>query len=291
MNSMTGFGKAEASSKSNTFTVEISSVNSRYLEISVRMPRQISSLEHKIRELINGQLNRGKVFIHIGFSESEESPSKSFINEKAVSAINKQLNKIKKAHKISGEITISDFLVFSEVTRPNDNSCDEEALWKELTKVVSKALQGLIKMRQKEGAAMSRDMKKRLILIKKINDEVVKNSSLVVDKYRAKLETKVGEMIKNVEIDKARLEQEVAFYSDRCDISEECTRLYSHIKQYQDNLKLNEPVGKRLNFVLQEMNREANTIASKANEISITSAVITLKEEIEKLREMIQNVE
>jgi uncharacterized protein (TIGR00255 family) len=291
MNSMTGFGKAESSSKSGTFTVEISSVNSRYLEISVRMPRQISALEHKVRELINGHLNRGKVFIHIGFSESEDSPSKSFINEKAVQVINKQLNKIKKDLKIGGEVTISDLLVFSDVTRPNDNGCDEKAIWTELEKIISKALDGLIKMRRKEGAAMARDMKMRLTLINKINNEIVKNSSLVVGKYREKLESRVGEMIKNVEIDKTRLEQEIAFFADRCDISEECTRLFSHIKQYQDDLKLSEPVGKRLNFVLQEMNREANTIASKANEITITSSTITLKEEIEKLREMIQNVE
>jgi len=291
MNSMTGFGKAEAISKSSNFSVEISSVNSRYLEISVRMPRQISALEHKIRELINGHLNRGKVFIHIGYAESEDSLSKSFINEKAVSAINKQLNKIKKEHKIGGEITMSDFLVFSEVTRPTDNSCDEKKIWKELQSVVSVALDGLLKMRQKEGAAMARDMKKRLTLIKKINNDIVKNSSLVVAKYRTKLETKVNEMLKNVEVDQSRLEQEVAFYADRCDISEECTRLFSHIQQYQDDIKLSEPVGKRLNFVLQEMNREANTISSKANEIKITSAAISLKEEIEKLREMIQNVE
>ncbi|MFH2050822.1 MAG: YicC/YloC family endoribonuclease [bacterium] len=291
MNSMTGFGKAEAVSNSGTFSVEISSVNSRYLEISVRMPRHISALEHKVRELINGQLNRGKIFIYIGFTESEELPSKSFINEKTLIAVNKQLNKIKKDLKIGGEITISDLLVFPDITRPNDNGCDEKAMWSDLEKIISKGLEGLIKMRQKEGAAMARDMKKRLTLINKINNDIVKNASLVVAQCREKLKNRINDMIQNVEVDQARLEQEIAFIADRCDISEECTRLFSHIKQFQDDLQLNEPVGKRLNFVLQEMNREANTIASKSNEISITSATITLKEEIEKLREMIQNVE
>lgn len=291
MNSMTGFGKAEAVSKSGTFSVEISSVNSRYLEILVRMPRHISALEHKVRELINGRLNRGKVFIYIGFTESEKLPSKSFINGKIMGAVNKQLIKIKKDLKIGGEITISDLLVFSDVTRPMENGCDEKAMWSDLEKIISMGLEGLIKMRQKEGAAMARDMKKRLTLINKINNDIVKNASLVVDQYREKLASRISDLIQNVEIDQARLEQEVALIADRCDISEECTRLFSHIKQFQDDLLLNEPVGKRLNFVLQEMNREANTIASKSNDISITSATITLKEEIEKLREMIQNVE
>jgi len=288
---MTGFGKAELTTKQGTFTVEISSVNNRYLEISARLPRQFSALEHRVRELIGNRLSRGKIFTFIGFSESENSPNKYYINSKAMMSLSHQLQQISRDLKLSGGVTISDLLVFPEVTRNEENVYDDDETWSLMEKAVSKALDNLLKMRKKEGAAMSRDMKKRLASIKKINKEIKKEASLVVERYREKIQTRLAELVSSDHLDTGRLEQEIAIMADRADISEDCMRLSSHISQYQADLTGDKPVGKRLNFILQEMNREANTIASKAGETKITSAVISLKEEIEKLREMVQNVE
>ena len=291
MNSMTGFGKAELVTKQGTFTVEISSVNNRYLEVSARLPRQFSALEYRVRELIGEHLNRGKVFAFIGFTESEQSPNKYYINKNAMISLSRQLQQISKELNLSGGVTISDLLVFPEVTRLDDAIYDEKAIWESMEKAVTKALKGLLKMRQKEGAAMARDMKKRLATIKKLNQAIKKDAKLVVDRYRERLHTRLEELLSSAQLDPGRLEQEITILADRSDISEECTRLSSHINQYQADLTGKQAVGKRLNFILQEMHREANTIASKASESSITSAVISLKEEIEKLREMVQNVE
>ncbi|MEA2030225.1 MAG: YicC/YloC family endoribonuclease [candidate division Zixibacteria bacterium] len=292
MNSMTGFGKSQVTTKYGTFTVEISSVNSRFLEVSVHISRQFSALEHRVRELIKNHLNRGKVSVFAGFSESENSPSKSYINEKAIAKINRHLQSIQKDLNLAGDITISDLLMFPDVTTTWNNVIDEDEIWPTVEKGISKAIKGLLQMRRKEGAAMARDMKQRLKNIKQTNGRIVSEASRVVEKYRVRLRERMQGILDNgIGENNGRLEQEIALFADRCDITEECTRLFSHIDQYMNILRLKEPVGKRINFLLQEMNREANTIASKASEIKITEDAISLKEEMEKLREMVQNVE
>jgi len=292
MNSMTGFGKAQVTTKYGTFTVEISSVNSRFLEVSVHISRQFSALEHRVREFVNSNLNRGKVSVFAGFSESENSPNKRYINEKAMTEMSHQLQSIQKDLNLTGDITISDLLMFPDVTTSWNNVIDSDEIWPTVEKSVSRALRELIQMRRKEGAAMARDMKQRLKNIKQTNGRIVLEAEQVVEKYRVRLRERMQKMLDNgIGEHNGRLEQEIALFADRCDITEECTRLFSHIDQYKNILRLKEPVGKRLNFLLQEMNREANTIASKASEIKITEGAISLKEEMEKLREMVQNIE
>ncbi len=291
MNSMTGFGKAELTTKSGAFNVEISSVNNRFLEVSVRLPRQFSALEYRVRELVTSRLNRGKVFVFVGYNESDTSPGKYCINKKAIAAIAHGLREIREDLKIEGDIELGDLLVFQDVTRFDDADFDEKEIWHALEKVVTKALRGLLVMRRKEGAAMARDMRQRLKAIKQLNHYIEKCAPQLVDRYRERLKSRLAEMELSSAADPGRLEQEVAIIAERAEIAEECTRLYSHIAQYQNDLGQSEPVGKRLNFILQEMNREANTIASKASDNEITKSVISLKEEIEKLREMVQNIE
>ena len=291
MNSMTGFGKAQVKGKLGVFTVEISSVNSRFLEVSIRVPRQFSALEHKVRELVSKNLDRGKVFVFAGFAETDDSPSKSYVNERAMIAVSGRLQALRKKLKLAGDVTISDLLQFPDVTHPENDVVDEKAIWSLLEKAVKGALKELAGMRRKEGAAMAKDMKQRLKIIGQANRMISTEAPKIVDKYRTRLYERVQDLLDNGTGDAGRVEQEIALFADRCDITEECTRLNSHIDQYEGILREKKPMGKRLNFLLQEMNREANTMASKATETHITTAVISLKEEMEKLREMVQNVE
>ncbi len=288
---MTGFGKAELESPLGNFSVEVSSVNNRFLESSIRLPRQFSALEHRIRELIGTQVSRGKIYVYVSFTESDELPEKFAINEKAAKAYATQLHDLHKKLKLGGEVTVSDLLVFPEVAKADDISFDDDVIWKHLSRVVQEALKALVRMRAKEGKEMARDMSQRLKEIKKLTKKVDQEAGQTVERYRERLRSRIDEIREEIEIDPGRLEQEVALQADRSDITEECTRMDSHIKQYEADLKSGKPVGKRLNFILQEMNREANTIASKCTEAAITRAVISLKEEIEKLRELVQNVE
>jgi len=272
-------------------TVEVSSVNSRFLEVSVRVPRQLSALEHRVRDFFNGSLDRGKVFVFVGFAESENSPGKNYVNEKAMIEISHCLRDLSRKLKLAGDVTISDLLQFQDVTRADNDIVDEKLIWPVLEKALRGALKGLLTMRRKEGAAMAKDMKQRLKTISQANRKISAEAPKIVDKYRTRLYERVQGLLDNGNGDAGRLEQEITMFADRCDITEECIRLSSHINQYEGILRKNKPIGKQLNFLLQEMNREANTMASKATETTITTAVITLKEEMEKLREMVQNVE
>jgi len=291
MNSMTGFGKAETHTKAGDFTVEISSVNSRFLEVSARLPRQFSLLEHRLRELVNSRLNRGKVTVFVGFEQPENAPGKYQLSENAVRAYHQQLVAIKKTLKLSGEIGLSDLLALPDIVQPEEATADDDLIWSGLRKAADKALGDLVRMRRREGTAMAQDMKQRLNVIAGLIKEIIADSSLVVEKYRQRLTSRIGELVEPSAYDPGRLEQEIAVFAEKSDISEECTRLSSHLSQYKRSLGVGEPVGKRLNFILQEINREVNTIASKCPETKITTAVIALKEEIEKLRELVQNVE
>ena len=291
MNSMTGFGKAESTVKVGKFTVEISSVNNRFLEISARLPRQYSLLEHRFRELVSAKLTRGKILVYVGFEKSETAPGKFLIDKKAAKSYLQQLALMRKEFQLEGEIAVRDLLMLPDIAQPVPEALDENLVWRGIRKATQKALAELISMRRREGLAMARDMKQRLKVTAKLIKKIAKDSSHSVEKYCQKLAARIEELLHSTAIDPGRLEQEVAFFAERSDISEECMRFLSHIDQYRSSLELKEPVGKKLNFILQEMNREANTIGSKSSEAKITSAVIALKEEIEKLRELAQNVE
>ncbi|MEK7774299.1 MAG: YicC/YloC family endoribonuclease [Candidatus Zixiibacteriota bacterium] len=290
MNSMTGFGKAEIRSKLGNFLVEVSSVNNRYLEVSTRLPRQFMVFESRIKEYLNEQVERGKLSIYVGFEVSADSAAGYTINKEAARAYHRQLMSLKKELKLEGGIEIEDLLQFPAVIEAGRETYDDDALWAVLKKALTKAVEGLLAMRTKEGAAMAKDMDKRLHHMEKCVEQVEKNAVLGVSKYRDRLQKQVEDLLARP-MDAGRLEMEVAMLAEKTDISEECTRFHSHLAQYWQALKSKDTIGKRLNFILQEMNREANTMSSKTTELDITKAVISLKEEIEKLREMAQNVE
>ena len=291
MNSMTGFGKAEQSSKIGKFVVEISSVNNRYLEISPRLPRGFFSLESKIRELVTAKVNRGKINIFINFEEHVDETGKVLINKSVTKAVYNQLSKLQKELKIPGQVTINDMLLIPDVIKPEISPMDEKLLWKNLEAVLSQSLHALVEMRKKEGAAISKDMKKRIVILDKGMKEIEKLAIKSVGNYRDKLTQKVQELLADTTKDSIRIEEEIAIIAERTDITEECTRFHSHLNQYKSTIAEKHPIGKKLNFILQELNREANTIASKCSDIDISTKVITIKEEIEKLREQVQNIE
>ncbi len=291
MNSMTGFGKAELKTKSGRFTVEISSVNNRFLEISQRLPRQFFTLEPKIRDLISSRLSRGKVSVYVGFDGNDGSAEQFYINSSAIKSYYRQLRAMKKELKVEGEITIRDLLLLPEVARPDETGLDEAVIWRDLKRVMAKALGDLIAMRGKEGKAMALDMKKRLSMLTRQTKQVSKAAPRAVDFYREKITRRLDELLDAPVPDNLRIEEQIALMAEKTDISEECTRFLSHIEQFTGTLKSSQPVGKRLNFILQEMNREANTISSKSTDTDISSLVISMKEQIEKVRELVQNVE
>lgn len=291
MNSMTGFGKAEVKTKLGKIRVEISSVNNRYLEITPRAPRAFFGFDPKIKEVIAKSLNRGKVNLFISFEENIESSSNSYINKKLSKIIFSDLSKLKKELKIKEEITMHDLLLIPEVTKPETVSFDEKVLWVSLEKTLRKALTELMVMRKKEGDEIKKDMKKRLKVLLTSIQEVEKFSAECVTKRRDKITEKLKNILNNSHENSVRIEEEIAILAERTDIAEECTRIYSHLKQYKAALEEKNPIGKKLNFILQELNREVNTIASKCSDISIASTTIQMKEEIEKLREQVQNIE
>lgn len=291
MNSMTGFGRSELKTKYGKFVVEVSSVNSRFLDYYIKLPRQFSALENRIRELVGDRLHRGKINLNIDLEENDSAPGQYNINMKAVKAYQKQLREVQKELKLAGEIMVRDLLLLPDIALPEPKEFDLEAIWKALNKVIDKALTALVAMRNQEGAALAKEMNQRLTLMSKAVGEIESKTVDAVKVYREKLTRRIDELLEGHDRDSLRLEEEIVLFADRTDITEELSRLKIHIEQFRKSLKIKGQIGKRLNFILQEMNREANTIGSKSSEFSISSNVINLKEEIEKLREQVQNIE
>lgn len=291
MKSMTGFGRAEHKTKAGTFVVEISSVNSRFMEMFVKSTRVISALEPRIREAVSKVVARGKVSVYIGYDEPAESTQKYQINEAACKAYVSQLRKLQKSLKIDGDIAIRDLLLLPDVARPDREEIDLEQAWSHLQRPLKQAVKEFIGMRETEGKALAKDMQGRLDQLLKMTGDVEKKSSNAVKVYAKKLADRIEELMTGQNRDSLRIEEEIAFFADRTDIAEECTRLKSHVEQFRQALKQKEAVGRRMNFLVQEMNREANTIGSKSADFDISTSVISMKEELEKLREQVQNIE
>jgi uncharacterized protein (TIGR00255 family) len=291
MNSMTGFGRAEITSPVGLVTVEIASVNNRYLELSLRFPRNLSSFEPQVRELISANLSRGQINVNITLDENGALKSRPVIDEKAAAAYTKQLREIQKTLKLSGDLSIHDLVLLPDIARSEKERVDLDALWKPIKKGLEQALVKLVAHRKSEGKAMAADMKKRLGQMTQVLGEIEKKAHASIAQYRERLIERVNDLLDASKRSNLRLEEEIALMAERTDITEECTRLRSHINLYQEAMKQSESAGKRLNFILQEMNREANTIGAKCSEFAVSSLAITLKEEVEKLRELVQNVE
>lgn len=291
MNSMTGFGRAEVSRKEYHLSVELSSVNGRFLELIFRMPRNLAGLELPIKELITKKLVRGKVTITVNLDESPLLSSESLINFEMARLYHSQLKKLKRTLKLGGEIEVGHIVSHPQLlVTPNDRH-DESKLWPDLKRIINAAVQEMLRMRRSEGRNLQKDIKSRLNLIGKLIGQIKKQAPKGVIEYRKKLMKRIKDLGEGLEIDPSRMAEEVTIYTDRSDLTEECVRLGSHVEMFNAAMKANGEIGKRLNFILQEMGREANTISSKSLNGKTSNYAIAMKEEIEKLREQVQNIE
>ena len=288
--SMTGISKAEATENGIKTTVEIKSLNGRYLEINSRLPRSISYKEIELRDTVKSIISRGSISINVTLEF--ESAAKMFsIDEQTASAVFESLKSLNRKLKIKEQVKLEHLLTFSQFFNNQENNSDSELQWKIVKRTLITALKKIDQMRAKEGQQIIRDFQYR---IKKVASAVEKIESLSVKRVmdeREKIRLRIAQLFESDEIDENRIQMEIVLVANRLDVSEECVRLRSHVKFFNETTKLNEPVGQKLNFLLQEMNREINTIGSKSDSAEISQIVIGVKEELERIREQVQNIE
>ena len=288
--SMTGYGKQSMEQNLREYQVEMKSVNHRYLDISVKMPKALSYLEDVVKKIISSNIKRGKIDVFITFTNNSTEGKEIKINTEIAKMYINELKKLADEEGILSNIEVTEISKYPDVLTIQNNM-EDELIKKELEEVVTKTVQSLIQMRIAEGKKIYEDIGQRLDKIKEIVEKISSLSTGLIDEYVVKLEGRIKELLGNQEIDEARLAQEVVIYADKCSIQEEVTRLRSHISQMKDLLNNDEAVGKKLDFLIQEMNRETNTIGSKSNNLEITNEVINIKTELEDIREQIQNIE
>ncbi len=292
ISSMTGFGRGEVSKKGMTAVAEVRSVNNRFLEITSRLPRTVSLHENDVKELVRAKLNRGKVNIAvtIEYENTNEIPVK--INPAAAKAYYKLLESLKNAVKIKEKVTLDHLLKFSEVLQADELDEGDEEQWELVKKAIIKALDQTVVMRKKEGSELLKDLVKRVKGFEASLDTIAKISKKRIPEEREQMRERINKLVEDQSIiDEKRLEFELTLLADKLDITEECVRFRSHNKFFLAALANEEAAGRKLNFLIQEMNREANTIGSKSNSTEIAHMVVEMKEELEKIREQLQNIE
>ncbi len=288
--SMTGYGKSSSHVNQRNYQVEIKSVNHRYLDVTTRLPKQLSFLEEEIKKKISEVIKRGKVDVIVTFENNSDEGRSIVINQQIAKLYIEQLKKLAEEEQIESNIEVTEIAKYPDVLNVQMNQ-EDDILKDELMPVIDEALKLLVEMREREGIKIAEDLK---IRIKKIEEKILgisQKSTGLIQEYVVKLEKRIKEILQNDEIDKTRIAQEVVIYADKCSIEEEITRLHSHIEQFYTILESEGPSGKRLDFIIQEMNREINTIGSKSNSVEITNGVIDVKTELENIREQIQNIE
>lgn len=289
--SMTGFGRGEFSQDGKEFTVEIKTVNHRYTDIFIKMPRQIGFLEDRIRELVGKAISRGKIDVFITyFNYSDDSKYVTFDEALAKTYIS-AVEALRDKFGLRDDISVSLISKYPDVLKVEQNEEDEGILWSMLQIAAENALASLVTMRENEGEGLKNILLDRAAYIESMIAEISKRAPEIPNEYKLKLDARIKDLLQQQVIDESRLATEVAIFADRCSIDEELVRLASHIGQMREALSINQPVGRKLDFLVQEMNREINTIGSKANDLVITKSVVEIKSEIEKIREQIQNIE
>jgi uncharacterized protein (TIGR00255 family) len=292
LSSMTGFGKAKISESGITVSVEIKSLNNRFLEIYLKMPKHLQAKEYEIRELIRQKINRGKINVNISIEREfpEDIPLK--INIGAVKSYLNFLKELKRAARIKDQIKLEHLLKFSEIIEIEEQPEVSEAEWMVIMKTIETALQELQRMRIAEGMELKKDFEKRIKLIDEKIDRIYELSIARINERKERLRGRIKHLIESSDVDNSRIELELVLLADKLDITEECTRFKSHVKFFLNSINSSEPaVGRKLNFLLQEMHREANTMSAKSEDAEISHLVVEIKEEIEKMREQIQNIE
>jgi uncharacterized protein (TIGR00255 family) len=289
--SMTGFGSAKGVSGPIDITVELKSVNNRYLDCNIRMPRVYAAIEDTLKGAVTRSISRGKVDVFINIDSSKADSVTVKINKPVADAYMAVLRTLSDDYGLAGNVSAIEFARFPDVLLLEKNEADTDVLAKDIGAVLEEALRDFDAMRTREGANLSADMLQRLSEIESLTKKAEECSPRSVAEYRAKLEAKMSEVLENRELDETRILMEAAIFADRIAINEETVRLKSHVEQLRKMLASREPVGRKLDFLIQELNREANTIGSKGNDAEMARIVVDLKAEIEKIREQAQNIE
>ncbi len=287
--SMTGFGRGEYEKDGRNYIVEIKSVNHKYSDINVRLPRFLNNLEDGIRKKVSSVISRGKIDVFITFENNSSKGTSIRINKQLAKEYIRELTELAQEVNIQYEVNIMDITKLPEILKIEESENEEIA--SELVIALDEALEKFVAMREIEGQKLMEDIAKRIHIVEGKVEEISKLSTGLVEEYIVKLEARVNELLKTTVVDKERIAQEIVIFSDKSSIEEEMTRLKSHIVQFLNLLKQSSPIGKKFDFLIQEMNREVNTIGAKANCLAITNCVIEVKTEIENIREQIQNIE
>lgn len=289
--SMTGYGRSIFENEGREYIVEIKSVNNRFNDISIKMPRSLNYLEDRIKKEILNSVSRGKIDVFITFNNNSDLGKNIKLNTDIAKKYINELKKLSKEAEIIDNINIMDISKFPDVLNIKVEEEAEEVIEKELFIALDQAIKSFIEMRQVEGNKIKEDLEKRIDTVSEKIKQISSISTGLVDEYIVKLETRIKELLKTDVVDESRLAQEVVIYSDKCSVEEEITRLKSHISQFLNLLNSEIAIGKKLDFLIQEMNREVNTTGSKSSNINITNLVVEVKSELEKIREQIQNIE
>lgn len=291
--SMTGFGRAASEEgRDKVFSVEIKSVNHRYLDINTRMPKAMIPLEEKIRRKIKEYLNRGKVDLFINYKNYGKSDSIATLNLDFAKTYVGALKVLKNEFSdLKDDLSLSLVSRHPEVISIEEKEESLDEIWEEISNLLDISLKAMLEMREFEGDKLKEDIILKSNEIENLVSKIEEKSIVIVENYKLRLEDRLADILGKVEVDENRLAMEVAIFADKVAIDEEITRLKSHIKHLRETLELSEPIGRKLDFIMQEMNREANTIASKSTDLDITNNVIDIKNTLEKIREQVQNIE
>ena len=289
--SMTGFGRCEIQKESRRFTVELKSVNHRYLDVNIRMPKKLNFFETAIRTLLKSYANRGKVDIFITYEDLSQNQVSVKYNAVLAAEYLKYLKQMEEEFGLENDVRVSTLSRYPEVFTMEEQSENEEELWNGLKEALEGAFTQFVETRKKEGENLKKDILSKLDLLEEQIVFIEERSPQIIAQYREKLEDKMKELLADTQIEESRIAAEVILFADKICTDEEVVRLKSHIQHMRSTLEEKEGIGRKLDFIAQEMNREANTILSKANDLEVSNHAISLKTEIEKIREQIQNIE
>lgn len=291
LKSMTGYGRASAVLEDMEITVEVKSVNHRYFDFSARVPRTCGFLEEKLKSYIQTAISRGKVEAYVSINQLGTPDVVVELNRPLLESYLAAFAQMEKEYGVKNDITASALSGMNDLFAVSKQETDADIIWEKVRTVADQALADFIAMRSAEGAKMRADVLGRVEYIHEKSLDVDRRNSEIVNDYRARLETRIRELLADTQIEESRLLTEVAIFADKVAVAEETVRLRSHVEQMKQFLEAEEPIGRKMDFLVQEMNREVNTIGSKSNDIEVARMVVDLKSEIEKIREQIQNIE
>ena len=290
LKSMTGFGHEETTEDGTTFTVEMRTVNHRYCDIYLRMPKGLNPFEERVRAAISSRITRGKVDVFINMDRQQDQSQQVLVDETLAASYCEALQRLSAQFGVKDDLTASTLARFPDVLRVEHRD-ETDKLGDLLERVVLRCVDALTLMREREGERLAESLRETLVRIRESLASIAQRAPQVVQDFKLRLDTRIAELVDTGKLDPVRLATEVALFADKCSIDEELVRLGSHLGQFDDMLTGGSPIGKKLDFLIQEMNREVNTIGSKSSNLEITRMVVDLKSEIEKMREQIQNIE